>query len=187
MPTTRGRKSKPRRISRSRSGQPGLFVVPDQANARTASASILGEMISSIGEVGGDLLSCEDPLEAEVGCGMLLGIGAIAGSRFEDALADVIIPAVEAQASPGALAMLLLIGALDQGRCGTKASAAAERLVDLDVPRPTWAAELDSPVTGADYTRLSDSAGDMAILACSFRRSGRSHGIPLCQDLVRQG
>jgi hypothetical protein len=139
-------------------------------------------MISSIGEVGGDLLSCEDPLEAEVGCGMLLGIGAIAGSRFEDALADVIIPAVEAQASPGALAMLLLIGALDQGRCGTKASAAAERLVDLDVPRPTWAAELDSPVTGADYTRLSDSAGDMAILACSFRRSGRSHGIVITVD-----
>ena len=129
-----------------------------------------------------DLAESEDPLDAELVGATLMSIGARAGEGFEEALIGGFIPEFEARANSEALAMLLAIGSVAEGRAGKEASAAADRLVEAGVPRPGWAAELAEPVTVADCLRLSDSQGTASMLACSFHRAGRSHAVVISVD-----
>lgn len=92
------------------------------------------------------------------------------------------IPEFQARANSEALALLLAIGSVAEGRAGKEASAAAARLVEAGVPRPGWAAELGEPVTVANCLRLSDVQGTASMLACSFHRAGRSCAVVISVD-----
>lgn len=129
-----------------------------------------------------DLVGVEDPLDAEIAGAAFVSIGEMAGEAFEDALVGGFIPQFEARGSAGALAMVLAIGAVAEGRAGEAASAAADRLVQTGVPRPGWAAELGEPVTVADCWRIIDAQGTASLLACSFHRAGRSHAVVMSVD-----
>jgi hypothetical protein len=111
-----------------------------------------------------------------------VSIGSGAGEVFEEAPVGGFIPEFEARATTEALAMLLAVGSVAGGRAGKEASVAADRLVEAGVARPGWAAELDEPVAAGECWRLVDSQGTASVLACSFRRAGRSHAIVLSVD-----
>jgi hypothetical protein len=114
-----------------------------------------------------------------------LTAGAVDLAGFEDPL-DVLvggfIPQFEARGSTEALAMVLAIGSVAQGRAGKAASAAADRLVQAGIPGPGWAAELGEPVRVADCWRIIDAQGTASMLACSFHRAGRSHAVVMSVD-----
>ncbi|MEP6559814.1 MAG: plasmid pRiA4b ORF-3 family protein [Nakamurella sp.] len=139
---------------------------------------IVDEMLAA----AADLPESDDSLDAELLGAGVLSIGAVAGESFEEALIGGLIPGFQARANPAALALLLAIGSVAEGRVGKEASTAATRLVDAGVPRPGWAAELDEPVTVADCVRMSDTQGAASMLACSFHRAGRSHAIVISVD-----
>ncbi len=124
----------------------------------------------------------EDPLDAELVGATWMSIGARAGEGFEEALIGGILPELESRASSEAMAMLLAIGSVAEGRAGKEASAAAGRRVDAGVRRPGWAAELAEPVTVADCLRLSDTPGTGSMLVCSVHRAGRSHAVVISVD-----
>jgi hypothetical protein len=139
-------------------------------------------LIAELIDLAAALAGREDPLDAEVLGAAFVSLGANAGEPFEEALIEGFIPAFEAAACEGALAMLLAIGAVCQGRAAKAASTAAGRLVDRDVTAPRWPAELAKPVTITDAVRLRDTHVAASILACSFHRGARSHAILLTVD-----
>jgi hypothetical protein len=72
-----------------------------------------------------DLVGFEDPLDAEIAGAAFVSIGEMAGEAFEDALVGGFIPQFEARATAEALAMVLAIGSVAEGRAGTQAHRAA--------------------------------------------------------------
>lgn len=139
---------------------------------------LIDELIAGAGE----LIGSEDPLDAEIAGAAFVSIGEISGDAFEEALVGGFIPEFEARATSEALAMLLAIGSVTDGRAGKAASAAADRLVEVGIPRPGWAAELGEPVTVADCWRLMDTQGSASMLLFSFHRAGRSHAVMMSVD-----
>ena len=163
---------------------PAVLETPDECDCPVC-ADVdfdLGRLIGELTATAADLFESEDPLDAEIAGATFVSMGATAGEAFDEALTDGFIPAFEAHATAGALAMLLSIGAVVQGQAGKAASAAAGRLLEKGVPLPGWAAELDEPVTVADCGRLHDTQGTASMLACSFHRGERSHAVVMSVD-----
>ncbi len=163
---------------------PAVFGRPDECDCPACSGGSFDpqQLIDELIAAAADVVELDDPLEAEVMGAAFVSIGASAGEAFEEALVGGFIPAFEARATTEALAMLLAVAAVAEGRAGKEASAAADRLVEAGVSRPGWAAELAEPVTASDCCRLVDSQDTMSVLACSFHRVGRSHAIVLAAD-----
>ena len=183
-PVSRGRKGKKNQKPTRRTAPPD---VPDGAGGCGCPACSGGDfdpqwLIDELLAGAGDLVESEDPLDAEVVGAGFVSIGAPAGEAFKELLIGEFIPQFEARASSQALAVLLAIGSVAQGRAGKAASVAADRLVQGGVSRPVWADELDEPVTVADCWRLCDSEGTASMLACSFYRAGRSHAVVISVD-----
>lgn len=132
--------------------------------------------------MAGDLADFDDPWDAELAGAALLSLGGEAEEPFDQMLIDGLIQGFEARADGGALAMLLVIGAVGPGRAGRAASAAAERLTDAGIGRPGWAAALEEPVSIGDCVRLHDAAGIGSVLACTIRRGGCSHAVQVGVD-----
>ncbi len=140
------------------------------------------ELIDGIVAGAAELLRSDDPLDAEILGAAFVSIGANAGEAFAEALAEGIVPQFEDAASTEALAFLLAIGSVAPDQAGKAASAAADRLVAAGVDLPGWAAELGEPMTAEDCVRLYDPDGTGTMLACSFRRAGRSHAVLVSVD-----
>src|SRR6516165_1503370 len=91
------------------------------------------------------------PVDAELwGSDM---IGALASSAAEmpgvmAALTTSLVPAAEETATPEALALLRIFGAVGSAELGAAATAAAGRLTALGISDPDWAAMIGSPVAG---------------------------------------
>jgi len=184
-PASRGRKGKQNKKSTRRPALPYAVAAPDECDCPACSGAdfdpqrLIDELIAG----AADLVGSEDPLDAEVVGATFMSIGAVAGEEeFEEALVGGFIPEFEARASSQALAVLLAIGSVAQGRAGKAASVAADRLVEAGVARPGWAAELGETVTVGDCWRLYDSQGTASMLACSFHRAGRSHAVVMSVD-----
>src|SRR6266508_4345047 len=184
-PVSRGRQGRRnKKKSTRRTAPPDVFDAPDACDCPACSGEDFDpqRLIDELVEGAADLAGCDDPLEAEIAGAAFVSIGALAGEAFEEALVGGFFPEIEARATAGALAMLLAIGSVAQGRAGKEASAAADRLAEAGVPRPGWAAELGEPVTVTDRWRLSDPQGTASMLACSFHRAGRSHAVGVSVD-----
>jgi hypothetical protein len=183
-PVSRGRKAKRNKKSTRRPASPDVFNAPDACDCPACSGEDFDpqRLIDDLVAGAADLAGCDDPLDAEIVGATFVSIGALAGEAFEEALVGGFIPEIEAQATAGALAMLLAIGSVAEGRASKEASAAADRLAEAGIPRPGWAAELSEPVTVADCWRLSDPQGTASMLACSFHRAGRSHAVVMSVD-----
>ena len=183
-PKSRGRKGKQNNKSTRRPALPDVFDAPDGCDCPACSGADFDpqRLIDELTAGAADLVECEDPLDAEIVGAAFVSIGAVAGEAFEAALVGGFIPEFEARATTGALAMLLAIGSVAEGRAGKEASAAADRLVEGGIPQPVWAAELGEPVTVVDCWRLSDSQGAASMLVCSFQRAGRSHAVVMSVD-----
>ena len=182
-PVSRGRKGsrKGRKNNKSirRPLPPAVLSATDACDCSLCSGEDFDprRLIDELTAGAADLVASEDPLEAEIAGAAFVSIGAVAGEGFDEALLGGFIPAFEAQASTEALAMLLAIGSVTEGRAGKAASAAVDRLVQAGLTPPGWMAELREPVRVADCWRLSDSQKTASMLACSFHRAGRSHAV----------
>ena len=89
----------------------------------------LGRLIGELTATAADLFESEDPLDAEIAGATVRVDGRDCRRRLStQALTDGFVPAFEARATAGALAMLLSIGAVVPGQAGKAASAAAGRL-----------------------------------------------------------
>src|SRR5262249_57807600 len=90
------------------------------------------EMIDELTANAAELVEDEDPLDIEMVGATFMSIGALAGDVFEEAFEESLvggfIPGFEARATSGALAMLLAIGSVAEGRAGKAASAGAAPL-----------------------------------------------------------
>lgn len=187
---TRKRKGKARNNSPKRR-QPRRAVLPSGVSAGRVGANACpcpvcsgglfdpGEMIDAVTT---DIDKFDDLLDAEVMAAMLLAAGAGLDQVFESALADGLIPQIQARATPGALAMLLALGAVAPGRGGAAAATAAGRLAARGLPAPRWAPQLAEPLRVAECTRAHDLDGGGAVLVCTFHRGKRSHGFVVTVD-----
>lgn len=180
---SRGRQGKKNKKSTRRPAL-RLFGTQDECDCPSCSGEDFDpqRLIDELTADAVDLVGFEDPLDAEIAGAAFVSIGEMAGEAFEDALVGGFIPQFEARATTEALAMVLAIGSVAEGRAGKAASAAADRLVQAGIPRPGWAAELDEPVTVADCWSIIDAQGTASMLACSFHRAGRSHAVVMSVD-----
>ncbi len=176
---SRGRKGRKKTKSTRRPAPPAVFGALDACDCPACSGEDFDpqRLIDELLAGAGDLIGSEDPIDAEIVGAAFVSIGEVAGEAFEEALVDGFVPKFEARAGTEALAMLLAIGSVAEGRAGEAAKAAADRLTAAGTPRPRWAAELDEPVTLTDCWHLIDTQGTASLLTCSFRRAGRSHTV----------
>ncbi len=184
-PTKRKKaKRKNPRTSTQRPATPALFDLPEECDcpACTGAEPDLDQLLDPMAAAAAELYDADDPLDAEILAAMVL---ATCPSQDEDAvsaLVDGLIPALERRADRGSLTLLLAIGAVAPDPGGPAAAAAAGRLAAAGLPVPSWAGELDEPVTVADCSRLRDTAGTAAVLTCSFHRAGRAHAVVISVD-----
>jgi hypothetical protein len=177
-----GRKPAKSRRSGARVVRP---VVPIPVDAECGCPECSGadfnpaDFIDDLVDDAAELLNVDDPLDAELFGATFMSAGDLAGEGFAEALADGIVPAVAALATPESLAVLLALDAV-----GDIAAArdAAERLVRSGVPAPAWADELRQPMRAGQCWRLSDPTGAASVLTCPFERAGRSHGFVVYVD-----
>jgi len=188
-PVSRGRKGKKTKKSTRRPVLVDVSGPPDECDCPACSGEGFDpqRMIDGLIESGADIIRSEDPLDAEIAGAVFVSVGEVAGEAFEEALVGGFIPQFEAQASAEALAMLLAIGSVAEGRSGKAAWAAADRLVEAGIPRPAWASELGEAVMASDCWRIADPADAGSILACAFHRAGRSHAVVVTVDHLNCG
>src|SRR5579859_1901964 len=101
------------------------------------------------------------PVDAELwGSDM---IGALSGAKAGEAdvmkeLASSLVPAVEMKATPEALGLLRVLGAIGSPELQAAATQAAERVIAQGVPDPDWAGAIGSPTIGKCW-HYSDVGG----------------------------
>ena len=136
------------------------------------------------------LAGVREPIDAELwGSDM---IGALSGhppdgaSGADDAevmaeLAVSLVPAAEREASPEALALLRVLGAIGSPALRDAAAAAAERVVANGVPDPDWASSVGSPVVGRCW-HYSDIGGRQESVTVSFGYGAAEHALSVLID-----
>jgi hypothetical protein len=126
-----------------------------------------------------DLLTIDDPLEAEAWASQVLGLGYKmdapweARQILERTLGPALVSSAEARSDPTGLAALAALAAVaDDRTLATAARAAAERLRREGIEPPPWVAELGS-ATLEDVWMLEDVFGDHEAYFATFRYPGR--------------
>jgi hypothetical protein len=140
------------------------------------------QLASELAESAAEWLQAADPLEVEILAGMLLGAVPMPAEVFPQILAAEIVPVLATAQRPEILALLLALGAIAPDPAGEAARTAARELIAAGVSEPAWAPELAGGVTVGDCFELSDSGRTGSILACTFHRGGRSHGVLVTVD-----
>jgi hypothetical protein len=135
------------------------------------------------------------PIDAELwGSDMIgaLGRHAPGGDRAEmDAgvmaeLAASLVPAAERDATPEALALLRILGAIGSPELQAAAAEAADRVTGNGVPDPEWAAVIGSPAIGRCW-HYSDVGGRQESLTASFGYGEAEHALSVLLDHGRGG
>jgi hypothetical protein len=178
-PVSRGRKGKKNQKRTSKRAMPAMPKTPEECDCPVCTGESFDpqQLIDELTSDSADLIAAKDPLEAEMAGAAFVSIGDLAGEGFDDVLVRGLIPEFEKQNSSEALALLLAFGAVTDGLVSKTASAAANRLIEAGVRRPSWAAELSEPVRVDDCRHVRDAQGVASMLTCSFHRGGRSHAV----------
>jgi hypothetical protein len=128
------------------------------------------------------------PVDAELwGSDM---IGALSGAAD---MADVmtvlttsLVPTAEQTATPEALALLRIFGAIGSTELRSAATAAAERVAALGVPDPEWAAVIGSPAVGKCW-HYGDVGGRQESVTMSFAYGDSEHALSALIDHGKGG
>jgi hypothetical protein len=135
------------------------------------------------------LAHVRQPIDAELwGSDM---IGALSGAEPGGAdvmteLARSLVPAVEMKATPEALGLLRVLGAIGSPELKAAATAAAERLTIQGVPDPDWAAAIGSPTIGKCW-HYSDIGGRQESITVSFGYGASEHALSVLIDHGKGG
>lgn len=126
------------------------------------------------------------PTDAELWGSDVIGAlsGHQAGGGSGDVMAELaesLVPAAEKDATPEALALLRVLGAIGSEKLKTVASEAAERVVATGVPDPDWAAAIGSPTIGRCW-HYSDIGGRQESITASFGYGTAEHALSVLID-----
>src|SRR6201986_2978995 len=118
-------------------------------------------------------------------------IGALSGAEPGGAdvmteLARSLVPAVEMKATPVALGLLRVLGAIGSTELKAAATAAAERLTAQGVPDPEWAAAIGTPTIGKCW-HYSDVGGRQESVTVSFGYGASEHALSVLLDHGKGG
>jgi hypothetical protein len=129
------------------------------------------------------------PIDAELwGSDM---IGALSGGEFADAdvmteVAHSLVPAVEMKATPEALGLLRVLGAIGSPELAVAATEAAERVTAQGLADPAWATVIGSPTVGKCW-HYSDVGGRQESLTVSFGYGSAEHALSVLIDHGKGG
>jgi hypothetical protein len=129
------------------------------------------------------------PVDAELwGSDM---IGAFCGGGSDAAvvmteLAGSLVPAAEKKATPEALGLLRVLGAIGSTELKAAATEAAERVTARGVPDPDWAAAIGSPTIGRCW-HYSDVGGRQESVTVSFGYGASEHALSVLIDHGKGG
>jgi hypothetical protein len=129
------------------------------------------------------------PIDAELWGSDMIGAlsgGDPAGADVMTELARSLVPAVEMKATPEALGLLRVLGAIGSTELKATATAAAERLTVQGVPDPDWAAAIGSPTIGKCW-HYSDVGGRQESITVSFGYGAAEHALSVLIDHGKGG
>jgi hypothetical protein len=156
-----------------------LFAPIEPANA-------FGVVLSEAHDV---LAHIRGPVDAELwGSDMIgaLSANATAEPDVMTALAASVVPAAEEDATPEALALLRIFGALGTGELSAAATEAAQRLVASGVSDPGWAAAIGSPTVGPCW-HYGDVGGRQESVTMTFGYGDSEHAMSVLIDHGKGG
>jgi len=118
-------------------------------------------------------------------------IGALSGGEFADAdvmteVAHSLVPAVEMKATPEALGLLRVLGAIGSPELAVAATEAAERVTAQGLADPAWATVIGSPTVGKCW-HYSDVGGRQESLTVSFGYGSAEHALSVLIDHGKGG
>ena len=118
-------------------------------------------------------------------------IGALSGAGYVNAdvmteLASALVPAVELKATPEALGLLRVLGAIGSPELKAAATEAAERVIAQGVPDPDWAPSIGSPSIGRCW-HYSDVGGRQESVTVSFGYGASEHALSVLIDHGKGG
>ena len=113
------------------------------------------------------------------------GPGADCGEVMAE-LAVSLVPAAERSATPEALGLLRILGALGSPALRTAALAAADRVHAGGVPDPVWAGSLGAPSVGQCW-HYSDIGGRQESVTVTFGYGDAQHALSVLIDHGRRG
>jgi hypothetical protein len=169
----------------SPSGDPELEAVFARSSPADALAAVLTEARMVLAEV-------ENPLDAELwGSDIVAALGS-GGDRTDDRIGDqaddqagdqpeAIVSAAEEAATPEALATLIVLGAVEPGRLGEAARAAAGRLRQAGIARPGWAESIGAPSPGQCWC-YGDVRGHQEAVTMTFWYADQGHVVSVLLD-----
>jgi hypothetical protein len=131
-----------------------------------------------------------EPIDAELWGSDMLGALSKAGpAGTEDVMTEItgsLVPAAEENATPEALALLRVFGAVGSPELKAAATEAAERVAAHGVPDPEWAAGIGSPTVGRCW-HYSDVGGRQESVTVSFGYGVSEHALSVLIDHGRGG
>jgi hypothetical protein len=145
-----------------------------------------GVVLSEAQEV---LSHIREPVDAELWGSDMIGALAGAAASMTDvmtALTTSLVPAAEQTATPEALALLRIFGAIGSPQLRSAAAAAAERVTALGVPDPDWAAMIGSPAVGKCW-HYGDVGGRQESVTMSFGYGDSEHALSVLIDHGKGG
>lgn len=129
------------------------------------------------------------PIDAELWGSDMIGAlsgGEIAGTDLMTEVAHSLVPAVEMKASPEALGLLRVLGAIGSPELAAAATEAAERVTAQGLADPAWATVIGSPTVGKCW-HYSDVGGRQESLTVSFGYGSAEHALSVLIDHGKGG
>jgi hypothetical protein len=115
-----------------------------------------------------------------------LSNGGPEGMDVMSELAGSLVPAAEEKATPEALGLLRVLGAIGSLELKLAATEAADRVMAHGVPDPDWAAAIGSPRIGRCW-HYSDIGGRQESVTVSFGYGASEHALSILIDHGRGG
>lgn len=131
-----------------------------------------------------------EPVDAELwGSDMIGALGGRDGDGDTAVMAELVgslVPAAEKNATPEALALLRVLGAIGTPALKAAATEAADRVTAGGVPDPDWAAAIGTPTVGRCW-HYSDVGGQQESVTVSFGYGSSEHALSVLIDHGRGG
>jgi hypothetical protein len=136
------------------------------------------------------LAQLRQPIDAELWGSDLIGALTRRAEGDETAvlaeLAGSLVPAAERSATPEAVALLRVLGAVAGPGLAEAATAAADRMTAGGLPDPDWAAAIGMPTVGRCW-HYSDVGGQQESVTLSFGYGPAEHALSVLIDHRRGG
>ncbi len=166
MPTSKGRKKKPSRKPARRSGSSTRRLPP------------LSSLVRPVLKDGSELLTYDDPLDAELWASEVLGVwfkvpmSPVDREEFEKRIREQVVVMAETEASAESVAVLSALAAMGPDPIAGPAADAVARLRSAGISTPAWHAALQHGPQALGAWMLSDPFGDQDGYYIDFRYPG---------------